>query len=147
MELRAKNSAFAWVVLDLVHGSIPVRPALLGRADAVRIEAQRDAHALAVTIGLEVPAPMRGETESPPFHVEVTALLTFATLALGGSPLWWRGGAQRCLYQQSSKADRWHASSRLTEPGAHRFSEAASIWRGAKSRAGPTLGQGVVCRR
>lgn len=95
LDLRAENSAFAWVVVDAADGSIPIRAALLGRADAVRIDAHRDAHAIAITIALEVPAPRRGETVAPPLLLEVTARLSFATLALAGSPLWWQGGVER----------------------------------------------------
>lgn len=95
IDMRAENGALAWVVVNAGEGVIDGLPPILGRAEAVRISAERDAHAITVRIGCDVPAPKRGEASLPPLHLELSARLPFAALALAGSPLWWVGGAER----------------------------------------------------
>jgi hypothetical protein len=94
-DMSAEHSHFAWVTVDrpLIEGAL--RPMLIGGARTVTIEVTRDAEAFDFAIEAKVDEAKRGDTRAAPFTVRVTAKLSFATMALAGSPLWWRGGAER----------------------------------------------------
>jgi hypothetical protein len=98
-ELSAEHSHFAWVTVDRFSSEVSsekgLRPTLIGGARTVVIEVSRTAEAFDFAIEARVDEPKRGETRAAPFTVRVTANLTFATIALAGSRLWWHGGAQR----------------------------------------------------
>jgi hypothetical protein len=94
-ELSAEHSHFAWVAVDKFASEEALRPAIIGGARTVAIEVSRSAEAFDFAIEARVDEPKRGETPAAPFTVRVAAKLTFATMALAGSRLWWRGGAQR----------------------------------------------------
>ena len=94
-ELSAEHSHFAWVAADRVLGEEALRPSLIGGARTVAIEVTRTAEAFDFAIEARVDEPKRGEIRAAPFAVRVTAKLTLVTLALAGSRLWWRGGAER----------------------------------------------------
>ena len=91
-DLSAEHSAFAWVVLDSVYMTEPRREAIRGTASIVSIEAKRNADGFTFTIEATVDEPKRGEEQLAPIKVRATASLSFATMALAGSSLWWRGG-------------------------------------------------------
>ena len=94
-ELSAEHSHFAWVAVDRPLIEEALRPTLIGGARTVAIEVSRTAEAFDFAIEARVDEPKRGETRAAPFTVRVTAKLSFATMALAGSRLWWRGGAER----------------------------------------------------
>jgi hypothetical protein len=94
-ELSAEHSHFAWVVVDRPSIEEPPRPPLRGGARTVIIEVSRTAEAFDFAIEARVDEPKRGDTPAAPFTVRVTAKLSFATMALAGSHLWWRGGGER----------------------------------------------------
>ena len=100
-DLTTEHSAFAWVAVDTVFG---VRESLLGNAAAGSIDVRRDADGFEFLIEARVDEPKRREVRAPPFTVRVRARLSFATLALAGSPLWWRGGPD-CWSEQA--IDQW----------------------------------------
>jgi hypothetical protein len=76
-ELSAEHSHFAWVAVDRSLSEEALRPALIGGARTVAIEVSRTAEAFDFAIEASVDEPKRGD------------------IALAGSRLWWRGGAQR----------------------------------------------------
>jgi hypothetical protein len=94
-ELSAEHSHFARVVVDRPAIQEALQPTLIGGAHTVAIEVSRTAKALDFAIEARVDEPKRGEARAAPFTVRVTAKLSFATMALAGSGLWWRGGGER----------------------------------------------------
>lgn len=94
-ELAAEHSAFAWVAVDALFDPEGRRKSLLGSAARASIEARRDGKGIEIAVEAHVEKPKRGETEAAPFTVRMTVSLTFATIALAGSRLWWRGPAER----------------------------------------------------
>ena len=91
----AEHSLFARVVVDSVSGPERRRDSLFGVADSIAIEVKRTADAFEFTIDARVEEPARGKERAAPFSVRVTANLSFVTMALAGSRLWWLGGAER----------------------------------------------------
>ena len=94
-DLAGEHTSFAWVIVDYVSGSAKGREMLRGVARLLGIEVVRTAEALEFQIEAPVDDPMRGDEAAAPFTVRVTAKLSFATMALAGSGLWWRGGPDR----------------------------------------------------
>jgi hypothetical protein len=94
-ELTAEHSHFAWVVVDGPSVDDALRPPLMGGARTLAIEVSRTAEAFDCAIEARVDEPKRGETRTAQFTLRVTAQLSFATLALAGSRLWWQGGRER----------------------------------------------------
>ena len=94
-DLSTEHSGFAWVGVDTVFDPERRRESLLGMAPSGSLAVKRDAHGFEFLIEARVPEPKRGQVASAPFTVRVRATLSFATLALAGSPMWWRGGPER----------------------------------------------------
>ena len=94
-DLSAAHSYFARVTVDSVlYEDRRGRP-LIGLAHAVAIDVQRTANGFEFAIDARVEEAKRGEERAAPFTVHVTATLSYATMALAGSGLWWRGGPDR----------------------------------------------------
>lgn len=98
-DLAAEHSAFAWVALNTVYGAERRVESVLGNAAAVSMEIMRDADGFAIMIEARLDAPKRGDRQLAPITVRVRAKLSFETIALAGSRLWWRGGAERWDHQ------------------------------------------------
>lgn len=94
-ELSSEDSAFAWVALDTEHGPDKSRESLLGCAQKLTLEAARDADGFELLLEATLLEPKRGQERVAPVTVRVRVKLSFATMALAGSRLWWRGGAGR----------------------------------------------------
>jgi hypothetical protein len=90
----AQHSHVARVVVDMTPGE-PHRPSQLGVATSVTLEVTRHADAFTFALEGRVEEPTRGDERANPFTVHVTAHLSFSTMALAGSRLWWMGGARR----------------------------------------------------
>lgn len=89
-EFRGEHCAFAWLALDTPPLAERRREALLGHAESLRIEVERSANGLEFMVEARAERPRRGESAAPPITVRCTASLSFATMALAGSGLWWR---------------------------------------------------------
>ena len=94
-DLSAQHSHFARVAVDVVLDQERRRHALFGVAHGIVIEVKRTADAFEFAIDARVEEPKRGEERAAPFTVHVATTLSYATMALAGSGLWWRGGAER----------------------------------------------------
>jgi hypothetical protein len=94
-ELSAKHSHFARAVVDSVFGNERRRDSLVGVARTLAMQVTRTADAFEFAIEARVSEPTRGKDPAAPFSVRVTARLSFTTMALAGSKLWWRGGGER----------------------------------------------------
>jgi hypothetical protein len=92
-ELSARHSSFARVVANSVFRGDGGSDALMGDARSMVIEVRRNADALEFAIEARVDEPQRRDVRAAPFTVRVRANLSFATMALAGSTLWWRGGS------------------------------------------------------
>jgi hypothetical protein len=95
-ELSAEHSDFARVVVDAVGGDESRRDALVGGARSMTIEVKRSPDAFEFALEARVAEPKKRDgTSGAPFTARVRAKLSFATMALAGSRLWWLGGAER----------------------------------------------------
>ena len=93
--LSAEHSAVARVALGTGGARQPGSEPLLGNAASGTIEMRRAAHGIAFELAMRVEEGRRGEERAPPFTARVKAELSFATMALAGSRLWWQSGAEK----------------------------------------------------